>query len=461
VSERPDAADGESFEAFLSRSTRYAPLIGAGLAAFITLRAFGLRAGPILLITLAIPTLPLSMLHPELGLHALVLNFVNEFDAYYHLQEYFPFSLPALLDIAVVIGIYHRFGRARRLPRLRSATTVLLLLYVGWVTLSVLLSDVTVPGLWERFRTGFLIRPVLFLFLIVIVQRPEQLHRLLLVLFVALTMLMAGGLSDFIQKGGSAYRVRGTLGAINYLSYVCIVTLPILISVSLYLRERRTKALLFALSLATLFVGLQTLSRSGYYSLIITLGFLAFRFTRQPAALMATLVFAGVFYFLVPSELGQRLEEVQSIEQTDRYHLSQLGYRMAAANPLLGVGWHAYEAKFLEYDAEGIFRRPQGPHSLYFAIAASCGFPALAMYLAMYGMTFARSFVIQRRYRRMRDSRSLGYYLAVGIEGGLLGHFVFGLAGSYGDSYYAYLLLALAVIVIRFHQEHPPPAALA
>ena len=143
---------------------------------------------------------------------------------------------------------------------------------------------------------------------------------------------------------------------------------------------------------------------------------------------------------------------MENVTATDRYHLSRIGLRIALDHPVFGVGWHAYEAVFPSYDHEGFFHgKGKAPHSIYFAIAARSGFPALLTYLALYGITFAQVVGVTARYRRAKDTHSYGSYLAVGIEGSLVGHFFFGLAGSYADSYYAFFLLSVAVVMIRIH----------
>jgi O-antigen ligase len=262
-----------------------------------------------------------------------------------------------------------------------------------------------------------------------------------------------------VQKGALAYRVQGTLEAVNYLSYVCVVMVPVLLSIFVYLRDRRAKAFVLALTLAAMFVSLQTASRSGYYALIATLGFLAFRFARRPQLVVAALAFGFVFYELLPAQLLQRLSEVEDIRQSSRYVLSQIGLRMMLDNPLFGVGFgqRAYMAMFPNYDYEHL-THPQAPHSLYFAIGACHGIPALVAYLAIFVVSFQQLLTVERDYRRSRQTHALGYFLAVGLQSAIVGHLIFGLAGSYGDSYYAYLVLGLSVILVRLHQEraHAP-----
>jgi hypothetical protein len=455
VETAPITAAEESFDGFMARNSRRAPLLAGVGILFFLLRSLGLRAGAVILFVASAALVPMSLLRPEVGTYALVMNFVNEWDTYYKLQSYLPVSVPILFDVAITVGIFLHAGGRERLPRMSYAQNAFLLFYVVWVTFSVIASNVHYPGLWANFRSGFLIRPILYLFLVTLMRTPRQLHRLLLALMLAQSVLMATAMSDYVQKGMTMYRVRGSLSAINYLSYICIVTLPLLVAIFVYLRHRTSKLLVLGLALVTLFVSLQTLSRSGYYALTVTLFFLAYRLSRNPRTLIVSLAFAGLFYLLVPAGLTQRLAEVQSLQRSDRYALSRVASRIAFANPVLGVGWQAYKANFLRYDYEHYFYKAKEPHSLYLAIAASSGFPALGAYLAMYGLTALQLIWLERVYRAGRRFHDLGYHLAIGLQGALVGHFVFGLAGSYGDSYYAYLVLALSVIVVRYRPTHP------
>ena len=442
-----------TFEEFFAGVLRLAPvLIGAAIA-FFGLRFFGIRPGPLLVFIAAAVSLPFTLIHPEVGLYALILNFVNELDSYYKLQRILPISLPILFDGAVAFGIARRLTSRHWVPRIDMRQNWLLLAYAVMVILSVIVSDVSQPNLWAKFRSGFLIRPIIYLFMIVLVQTRRDLYRLLVVIFFAESLLMVGAMSDYIQKGGGAYRVSGTVGAINYLSYVCIVILPILISLVAYFRRRGSRLVILALAIITLFVSLQTLSRSGYYALIATMGFIGYRFVRRPQLLVVAVVFAAIFYQLIPTALTERLTSSGDITESSRWALSKVGLMMALDNPVLGVGHHAYEAKFLDYNVDNVFTEPKAPHSLYFAIAATTGFPALFLYLATFGLSFLQLSGIIRHYERTGQTRAFGYLLSLGVQGGLIGHFVFGLAGSYGDSYYAYMLLGLSVVLIRLHRD--------
>jgi hypothetical protein len=445
------ASPEESFDAYFARVLRRAPLLLGGAVAFFALRVAGIRPGPILVLVASAMALPLSIVRPEVGLYALIVNFVNELDSYYKFQTVVPVSLPILFDAAVAFGIFRRLGRSGAIPSLAQPANVLVVAYVIWVSLSFVLADVWPPNPWGKFRTGFLIRPVIYFFLILLVRSPRDLFRLLAVLVFAEALLMAGTLPDYLRKGGGLYRVRGTLGAINYLSYVCIVTIPILVSLVAYLRDRIARAAILTLAALMLLISLETLSRSGYYALIATLAFLGWRFARKPQFLLVAGAFALMFVQLVPAGLAERLAQTSDITQTSRWLLSRVGLRMALDNALVGVGWANYEAKFLEYDLEHVFSSPKSPHSMYFDIAASNGFPALALYLGAFGWTFRQLSRVESSYRKAGSSRALGALLALGLQGALVGHFVFGLAGSYGNTYYAYMLLGISVALVRLH----------
>jgi O-antigen ligase len=181
--------------------------------------------------------------------------------------------------------------------------------------------------------------------------------------------------------------------------------------------------------------------------------FLTARLTRSPRTLFAAAAFGVLFYVMTPEGLSQRLGQVQSFTTSDRYYLSQIALRIAVDHPLLGVGWHAYEKTFMAYDYDHRFYKPKAPHSLFLAIAARSGFPALGVYLALFGITFAQLIRVENAYHRAGRSSDFGCYLAIALQAALVGHFVFGLAGSYGDSYYGFFVLALSFVLIRHHRR--------
>jgi O-antigen ligase len=444
----------ESFEEMLIRNLGRAPLlIGVGLA-FVAIRAIGARAGAVLLALSSAVLVPISVVRPEIGAYALIFNNVNELDSYYDLRSYTYFSVPILLDVAISVGIYWTVVAPRRLPRLAYSQTMMLLVYVVLVCLSILFSPVAWPNdLFATFRTSFLIRPILFFFLIVLVRTPDRLQRLVLTWFIAHALLMTFALSDFLQKNLVAYRVAGTVKETNYLSYICMTTLPILLAVGTYFRSQVPRIGVLGLGVVTLFISLHTLSRGGYLALAVTGGFFVIRFSRNPQMMLSALLFLALFYLMMPAELSERFAEVQSLAETDRYKIGRVALRMALDNPFFGVGWFAFASSFMRYDYEHEFTHPQQPHSIYLSIAGSTGFPALFAYLAVYFLTFVQVERVVQKYRRARDLQSFGYFLALGVEGALIGHFTFGMTGAYGDSNYAYLLLALAIILVRHHED--------
>ena len=454
------AEPSESFESFFVRNVARWPWYVGLAMLFLAIRGLGGRAGALLLIAASVGFLPLSLVRPEFGLYGLVLNFVNEWDTYYKLQSYVPISLPLLFDVAIAVGIARTTARHATRVGLEYPQILLLAVYVALVTLSVIVSPIGPrPGprsvsVWQNFRTGFLIRPTIFLFVIFIVRDSKSLYRILFALVIGHGFLMATGLSDIIQKAGpTLYRVRGTVSAINYLSYVCIVTISIVIMLFLYLRDSFSRAALAGLTFVTMLVSLRTLSRSGYYAFPFPLIYLGSRLARSPRILLVAVSVGALFYLLTPSGLEERLAQVESLTTTDRYYLSRIALRIAVDYPLLGVGWQSYEAAFPAYDVEHVFRKPKAPHSLFLAIAARSGFPALLVYMAMFGITFIELLAVERLYRTVGATSAFGYYLAIGLQAALVGHFVFGLAGSYGDSYYGFFVLALSFVLIRHHRQ--------
>jgi len=146
------AAPIESFDTFLGRNVRRAPLLALPAIAFVLIRATGARAGAVLLIAASAVVLPMTLVRPEVGLYALILNFVNEWDTYYKLQSYLPISLPLLFDVAITLGIVLRPRSRMADLGLNSIQLLLLAIYVVLVTVSVLVSDVSEPRIWTSFR---------------------------------------------------------------------------------------------------------------------------------------------------------------------------------------------------------------------------------------------------------------------------------------------------------------------
>jgi O-antigen ligase len=143
---------------------------------------------------------------------------------------------------------------------------------------------------------------------------------------------------------------------------------------------------------------------------------------------LALLSLASVAIILwSPSGLSRRFASIKfsgtarnGDEESTRIHveLVKAGINMIADHPLFGVGLEQFKAVAPEYNPE-LRRVTEGSfiaHNTYVQIAAECGLPMLALYLAL--MVFA---LLNCRAVR-RSSNSALVDLAVAMEFGLLGY---------------------------------------
>ena len=209
---------------------------------------------------------------------------------------------------------------------------------------------------------------------------------LLRVLVLSSTAAAVYGTVLFVT--GNVERVSGPIGEANDFAYVLASVLPF--GIYLALRDRRFRvvwALCCALIVAALF---GTLSRGALVGLAaVVLWAVATRRTRVGGVLAGTVVVAGVLLLaftlwrpLIDERLAAKSKVAQAnVESREAYWSAAL--RMAADNPLLGVGPGRYGIESRDY----ILNDPiniTNPvvHNAYLEVLAEGGVPTLIAFVA-------------------------------------------------------------------------------
>jgi probable O-glycosylation ligase (exosortase A-associated) len=319
------------------------------------------------------------------------------------------------------------------------------------------------PGLaWDTFFNKEFIRAVLMFIVIVNVVRTERRLKGLVFLSVAVSCyLSVFALRDY--RAGLAQgenRIWGVIGGMfgnpNDLALHLVTVVPI--AIGLLLSSRRLLIKFIYGICAALFVAaiIITFSRGGFLGLIVVAGVLAWKLGRQHKlrTIIFTSVFLLIFVVFAPGNYGLRILSIfdSSLDPTGsasaRSTLLTLSIRVALRHPLFGVGMGNFN--FMS-------AHEQVNHNSYLQIATELGLAAFAFYVLFIVVPIRRLRKIERdTFELPRRDRKF-FYLAVGLQAGLIGYMVCSFFASVAYQFYVYYLVGYAVAFWRIYEAQRGP----
>jgi O-antigen ligase len=179
-------------------------------------------------------------------------------------------------------------------------------------------------------------------------------------------------------------------------------------------RRRVTVVVVLAAAFITLTATILTLTRGAYVGLVVGgvvaglvlaarrgRSFAPARLPRAAVAIVGVIaVIVAVVVFWRPAsaladDVAERALSIPALTETSnrsKLDMWEVGIRMAADHPVIGVGPDSYVLLFGDYrdrvltpERAAVMKRfrPESPHNVYVATAANLGLPALAAYLAV------------------------------------------------------------------------------
>jgi O-antigen ligase len=399
-----------------------------------------------------------TILYPEVGLYALVLNALVGFTHVRELPRLGPLSIPIAFELILVVAVAVQVALGRRRLFLGSPQHLLVAGLTFWLVVSLLVSGNVTEENYDAVRNLYLVRILIFFLLTNIVEGVPALKRLALVfavsnlgLLVTSTLARLGYFGEekvYIEQ--KMLRTQGLVHNPNNLAFD-LTTMLILAVLSLfYVKRRALKGILFLLALADGAVILSTLSRSGFISLVAVLLFMFVKLTRSARAVAVSLILAVLAGSASQTNLVQRFQRLDAIKDVDRWRLSMIGLNAAVANPVFGVGFGNFIREFDRYNDQDV-RRALPTHNMYMDMAAQTGFPGLLLYLAAMGITWRRSRRMERELAARGEERSFLGLFNLGMQCFLVNLAVFGLSGDVEFEYSIFVMLGAAILV---HREH-------
>jgi len=402
----------------------------------------------IVITLIVIGSLPLMLKRPYIGILMWVwISIMNP----HRLSWGFAYDLPfaQVIAVATFAGLFFKQGRLRFIW---SGPTVLLLLFICWMSVSTLFALVpeSANAQWMT-----VIKIMLMIFVtIVAIEGPRQIELLVWALVISLGFYgVKGGL--FTLMGGATDKVFGPPNSYieenNALAMALLMTVPLI----WYLRSRTSKnwvrlAMMGAIVLCLL-SALGSYSRGALLALVPMVGFLWLKSRQKATLAIAIILLAPLGIGFMPAKWFDRMNTISTYDQDEsalgRLNAWQTAFNVAKDRPLVGGGFQLYEPKvFMRYSPEP--DNIHAAHSIYFAALGEHGFVGLGLFL-LFGIATWRTASWNARHSKNVTELRWVYDLSLMIQVSIVAYAVGGafLSVLYFDL--PYYLMAIVVLMKR------------
>lgn len=341
--------------------------------------------------------LPFIVWRPPIGILMWSwLGYMNPHRLTWGFAYTFPFS--QLTALATLFGLL--FYKDRRAVPL-TPLTVLLMLFVIWMTISTVLS-VYPDDAWQEWDRTVKIQ--LFTFLTIILMQQERNTRIL-VWVIALSLGfygVKGGIFSIVTAGN--YRVWGPQGSFiednNALALACMMTVPLMRFCQLQARHKLVRyAWLGVIGLTGISI-LTSHSRGALVGVVATLAFAWWKSRHKLLGVLLVLPLVPLVFSFMPEHWFERMETITEYEQDDsamgRINAWWFAFNVALDKPFFGGGFGVFNPElFFRYAPEP--DRFHDSHSIYFEVLAEHGFFGLAMFLTIGVLALREAGKLSRR----------------------------------------------------------------
>ena len=411
----------------------------------------------LLVLIIALPAVPISLVYPFIGLLAFSwLAYMRPQDMAWGVAAQFRLSF--YVAIATMIGMILNW----EVPFFRrKASTLFLILFWGWITLSVLFAVDPSQGLDKYIEFSKII--LISLLTTGLVKTRERLRWIVLVIGFSLGFLgLKYGLFGFTHGGEIQFKsgVGGLIRDNNDFALALNMALPFLVFLAKDEQDTRWKLIFWSLVPFTIATIVFTYSRGGFLALIASLGLCILRSRRKAWVLVVAPVTLYLFLLFAPARYLERINTifVESQEEWDSSIQGRLNAWKAAINisedrPLFGVGVGNFRTVFYNYAPD-----PENwhvVHNSYLQLLSDAGYPALGLYLILLGISLWTLWKTRRlvKLSRVPDSEWIIHYSFM-FEIALI---AFIIGGTFLDRAFfdlTYHIIALTACLQILAQEH-------
>jgi putative inorganic carbon (HCO3(-)) transporter len=354
-------------------------------------------------------------------------------NAYFRPQDWVWHGFVGSLKLSLVIGSYVALSTI--LSRRRfvwDGRITLLWSFLGLSTLSVVLSAYWVDSLPYLFE---FVQVVVITYLIVVLVTDFAKFRLVvLIIVLSLGILQAkqGWVYILTSPGSPNNSPLYLFGDNNGIAVGMLMLVPLIGMLRQTTQNKWSKHFFGMVLIGCLYRALSTYSRGGFLAAIAMAGVWWFRSYRKLQGLVVLGMMLAIIVPILPDAFWNRMGTIQTYEEEEdksalgRLHYWSIAMDMAAANPILGVGFNSYNYAYSTYDTSGgAYGNWRSVHNSFLGVLSEVGYVGFFLYLAIILAAFRACAQVRRLAFRNEALLDLGK-AAIALDASLVAFIVGG-----------------------------------
>ena len=311
------------------------------------------------------------------------------------------YGFAATLPYAMVIAVATLLAlpiTKQKYPLPRSAITVLLIIFVCWMSFTTLFAlNPDSEGVMYAWRQS-LKTHLMLLVTLVLIRGRDQIEKLIWVLVVSVGYYGTKG-GYFTLVTGGEFKVWGPNGTFiegnNELALALVTLIPLMYYLVVVSKNGWVRKGLWLSMILCVFSILGSHSRGALLA-ILAMAFLFVVKSNRPFLLgIGVSAVLAVAVLSMPSEWTQRMESIQDY-QSDASAQSRMNtwhtiWNMALDRPFVGAGYHVGSDVLYERYSPNVVAKSFDSHSIYFQALGEHGFVGLALYLLLGVVTWRKA----------------------------------------------------------------------
>jgi hypothetical protein len=313
---------------------------------------------------------------------------------------------------------------------------------------------------WQTF-SDFMIKTILIFIVLVNVVRTEFRIKVLFALILGVSVYLCISLIHDYQAGifkiglaeTNTQRLAGAIKGLfensNDLALHLVTMIPIAFVLGFENKNPIRRVVFWGITLLMIASVIITFSRGGFLGFIFMSLVMVRKLARRSKTTALAALVLGIVFFLsvAPGEYSGRLASIFNSasdvtgSSSQRNEILKRSIWVSLRYPLFGVGLGNFHHKS---DHE------LGTHNAYTQVSSETGIAALVFYIIFLVHPLRKLRIIERElFERNENSRF--YYLAIGLQGSLVGYMVASFFAAVAYQWYVYYLVAYAIALRRIY----------
>lgn len=338
-----------------------------------------------------------------------LITFMSFFPRLFHLEELLFFTL-----LVFALGISWREGRTMWV---RTPVDLPLLLFVGWVLLTIPFA--TDPAYsfteWRKVMTQVLV--FYWALLIFRVHSDEVMtRRILAAVVIGTALLCTYALIEFLGNGGTwqdrSVRAGAPSSDYNWLSTYVVIVFPFLVAVAVISKSFWQRIFFMCIAGLALLAQVVSYTRAGWLG-IVAQGFSFGLLIASRKLIMWILVgcLMGGIGLIALNRTGYQQETASTDNLQFRLVLWERGIKEIASHPIVGLGY-GNDTFFKRFGGHPKTGQPAGLHNAFLMVAMGSGIPAAVFLL---WTLIAAVLILLPKKRKLSDQIASAVMVATAI----------------------------------------------